>query len=843
MSYERTASAPSTEDRTETALRATAQNIIAVIFGLLPLFFIPVAFAPFAYTKIMFVIVGVLTAVIFYSLSVLRSGTFKISAPLALWGMWGIATAGIISALLSGDLNDALFGSTLGVHTAAFLIILALLATVTVIIGQSKATVMRLYLTLTVSDGLLTLFHVLRVLFGSDSLTLGVFTGQVSSPAGGWNDLGLLFGLIILLALVALEQLPLTKPGRIIFSLAIALSVLMLSVVNFSAIWIVLALVSLVVLMYGLTKDRFSKQVITTPEPSSVSIASIMLSTGVFVISLLFIIGGPTVGSFMANLTNISYIEVRPSFEATLDVARGVYAENALVGIGPNRFSDAWRLFKDPSINQTIFWETEFAAGSGYIPTQFITTGVLGAVAWVIFFALLLRAGFRMLFISQTGDRFWYFIGSSSFVAAVYLWGMSFVYVPGPTILLLAGIFTSIVFVAYTAMLPTKAVSISVASNRRSAIVLVGIVMVIIVASASTLYLVGRHYSAVYAFNAAISSVSDGTPLEEVEQQIAAAYATSQNDLYARQLAQYQVAKLNSLLNLAEPTAVQQQQFQQAAANGLNAIQLALQTDGSDSRNHATQGAIYSVLAATGVEEAAERAEAAFDQAIRFDPLNPAYPLLKAQVRSRAGDLEGARVAALEAVRLKGNYTEALFLLTQLEIAAGNVAEAIQATEAMVGLEPNNAGRIYQLGVLYSSNGDIDQSIAAFERAITLDEDYANARYFLALAYAESGRIDDAITQLEVVRDLNPDNAGVQSLIDQLQSGATIPTTEELPEPVTEPEGVATDESTVTTTEELDTPLVTPVNTVPEEETTDTPTTLDTSDETEQPAESDESAS
>jgi len=820
------------EDRIEVSLRSISQNIIAVVFGLLPLFFIPVLYAPFDYTKTLFVIIGVLVAIIFFSLSILRSGRLKIAAPIAIWGLWAVAGSALISGLLSGDMNDAFIGDTFGVHTALFLTLLALLATVTSVIGQSKSSVMRLYLLLTVSAGVLTLFHVSRLLFGADFLSLGIFNSVVSSPVGGWNDLGLLFGLIILLALVALEQLPLTKWGRVMFSVTVGLSLLMLAVVNFFAVWIVLALVSLVVLMYSLTKDRFASQSMSPETTPTISLLSIVLSASVFIVSLLFIIGGSSIGAFVSNLTNISYIEVRPSVEATVDIARNVYSENAFVGIGPNRFNDAWRLYKDPSINQTIFWSTDFASGSGYIPSFFVTTGIFGAIAWIIFFLLLLRAGYRMLFGAQSGDKFWHFIGSSSFVAAAYLWGMSFVYVPGTTILLLAGIFTSIVFVAYASIVQPKGLALSVASNKRSGIILVGIVMLVIVASASALYFTGRHYSAVYSFSEAVNSIAEGTDIETIEARIAEAYNTSQNDIYARQIAQYQIAKMNALLGVAEPTAEQQQQFQAAATNGINAAQLAINSDYTEPLNHTTLGAIYSILAATGVEGAKDLAQESFNRASEFDPSNPTYPLLEAQLDSRTGDLESARTAVIEAVQLKSNYTDALFFLTQLDIAAGNVEEAIVTTSAMVSLEPNNPARVYQLGILHTSAGNLEQAISAFERAVALDTNYANARYFLALAYVEADRVDDAIAQLEVVRDLNPDNAGIQELITQLESGATISVPTGFESPVTEPAPVTGSDNAVTSTEDPDTPLVTPVNIVPDSDTDTEAVTTDSTTET-----------
>lgn len=807
-------------DSVESALQGISQNIIVFIFGLLPLFFIPVAYVSFDYAKTVLIVAGTFLAIIFFSLSVLRSGRIRLSAPLALWGLWGVAIVSAISALLSGDMRDAFLGGTIGVHTALFVVLLALVATVPLLIGQSKTSIMRLYVLLTGSALVLGAFHLLRLVFGVDFLSFGLFPSQVSTPMGGWNDLALFFGLCVLLSLVAFEQLPLTSWGKGLFTTVVGLSLVVLAIVNFFAVWIVLGLVSLVVLMYSLTRDRFSEREKTLTldgSKNTTSLQSILLSAFVFITSLVFVIGGSAVGGYISNLTGISYIEVRPSFEATMEITRSVFGENAFLGIGPNKFVDAWRMHKDPSINQTIFWATDFNGGSGYLTTFFVTTGILGMLAWFVFFALFLFAGFRMLFRTSQVDRFWYFIGSSSFVAAAYLWGMSAIYVPGAATLLLAAVFTSVVFAAYSALVITRPLSFSVLSNKRAGFVLVGVVMVVIVSSASALYYIGRHYASVHMFGEALYSAQTGGDLAQIEQQIASAYGISRNESYAQQLASYQLAKINALASVPELNTQQQQQLQQSIQAGIEAGTAAVQEDPTDALHWSTLGSIYSVLAGAAVEGAEDRARDAFSRARSLDPLNPLYALLEAQLNSRIGDLEAARASVQEAIELKSNYTDALLFLTQLDIAEGKTDAAVATTQAIISLEPNNPARYYQLGVLESSRGNRDEAIAAFQRAVELDNNYANARYLLALEFAQQGDTPAAIEQLQAVLELNPGNEDVTALIEQLRSGESLnlSTSNEAGD-VEEPETVSADDDAVTTTEAPDTPLVSPVNVVGE---------------------------
>ncbi len=808
MEFRESEAAP--KDGVSNVLKSVSQNIVIFVFGVLPLFFLPIAFAPFDHTKILFVIVGLMLALVFFSLSVLRSGTLTMSSPTSIFIIWLIPFSAIVSSLISGDIYDSLIGDSFSTQSALFLVLLAAITTGVTLILNQKTAILRFYVLLLTVSILLGLFHLCRIVFGTDFLNFGIFQGSVSTPLGSWNDLGLFFGLAVILSLVALEQLPITKLGKIIVSSIILLSLVILAVVNFFGVWIVLGAVSLIMLIYSISKDRFGGNTFTQSEKNS-SVGSIVISLVVFATSFIFIVGGTAVGGVVSNMTGISFIEVRPSFSATIDIAKNVYSENAFVGIGPNKFIDAWRLHKDPSINQTVFWGTDFVAGNGYVATLLATTGILGIVSWLVFFIFYIRTGLRMLFKSQSGDKLFFFIGTSSFIASVYLWGMALLYVPSATMLMLLALFTGITYTVYSGLIPNTAKTITFSNDKRTGFVLVTIIMVLIIGSVTTMYTAGRHYAASYVFAKALSSIGDGTSLESVEQTISDAYSLSNSDVFARQVAGYQIARMNTLLSLQEPTPEQQQQFQTAVANGVNSARLAVDTDGSDATNWATLGAVYSVVSLAGIEGAYDRSKEAFLQARALDPNNPSYILAEAQLESRNGNLESAKAFAEEAIRLRPQYVEAVNFLSQIEVAAGNVAGAIESTIAATRLEPNNPSRYYQLGVLYSSNADIPNATAAFERAVALDPNFANARYFLALAYIEQGRKEDAVEQLQVVASLNPDNTDLPNLISQVKSGEIVDTPLSVNQ-VTEPNPVTQAGDSVSSTDVPDTPLVSPVN-------------------------------
>lgn len=802
-------------------LRSYAQNILVVVFGLLPIFFIPVATAPFEYTKIFFVLTGVLAALVLYSLAALREGSVSlgVSYPLiALWSLVGIAG---ISTVLSGDLKDSFSGDLLSIHSTAFLGIVALITSVWLLIDAKKATVMRLYVLLSGSTIALVLYHVIRLVFGADTLTFSVFLNSVATPVGGWNDLALFLGLSVILSLVALEQLPLTKVGRSLFAAVTAFSLIMLGVINFFTVWVVLGLTSLALVVYSLSKDRFSGAQLSFAPQKVLNSASLTVSLVVFALSVLFIIGGSFLGGIIAQRTGVSYIEVRPSLEATADIARQVYTENAFLGTGPNKFTDAWRYFKDSTINETVFWNTDFVAGNGYITTFFITTGALGGIAWIVFLLTFIGTGIRMLMNATDQDRMWYFIGVSSFVSAVYIWGMSIVYVPGPVMLMLGALCTGITLSAYRALGARDGRALTLVTNRRTGFILTLVVIGVIVGSVSLLYTTGRHYAAAYTFNESIALAQSGTAsIDAVETGVLRAYGLYASDEYVRRVGEIQLARINALIGIASPTDDERAQFEKALVTGLNAAEEATQIDPTEPKNWALLGSMYNTLVVSNVEGAYDRGYAALARSRDLNPRNPLALLELAVFEGRAGKYEDARKDVESAISLKSNFTDAYFYLSQLEIMSGNVEAAIKSTLSVISLEPQNPARYYQLGLLETSQKNVDGAIAAFEQAVRYDENYANARFLLAFAYDAKGRTSDARAQLEKVLELNPGNAEVSALLETLntQGSLNIPQTSSTTEQTIVTDGAQTtqeSDGTVSTDTAPDTSLVSPVNTAP----------------------------
>lgn len=808
-------------DALERWLLAVAQYLLLGTVALLPVFFFPNSQVSLSFSKSFLLLVGTLVSLIVFSLFLLRIGIIRVVAPGVLVALWSVGLLAVASALLSGDRLDALVGDTLQIQTAAFLLILATVASVTALVVDSKAAIIRFFISLSVIAFVLELWHILRFSFGPNFLSFGVFTSATASPVGSFNDLALFAALVIILSIVSLVQLPLRGLALWFVGALIAMSMTLLVVINFFAVWLVVGFFALLVFLYSLTRDRLfvRKEVKDTAVNATVSKPVLAVLGAVCAVAAVFVVAGSYVGGAVSSALGVQYLEVRPSFSATLEIMNATYRDDgAFLGIGPNRFEDAWRLHKNPVINETLFWNTAFAAGSGYVPTLFVTIGIAGGALFLLFLGLFSWSGYRMLIQPQTHDPFWYFVGTAAFAAAMFLWGMSLLYVPGTVLLIMAAFWTGLALVAYTQLTPRLLRVFACTDNRARAFVLIAVMMIVITTSIGTMFALSKQYAAHLIYARAVAAVAAAPSLEVADVALVRAYSLFPSDVLLAERVRLRLSTLGALLNVTSPTEEERRRFDTAAVEALEFAGQAVALDTSSPANHALLGSVYGVIALTSTDDtrqvARDMAAGSFARARELDPLNPEYALIEAQLAVRLGNPVGARELLGQSLEKKRNYVDALFLLSQLDVAEGNTVGAITAVRSLITIEPQNPSRYFQLGALLLAAQDRPGAVAALETAVALDPNFANARYLLALTLVEEGERERALEQLRVVAITNSENETLRTLITALESGQEInaplggitPPVQESGQVSVDSEGVATS----ATAPETD--LIVPVN-------------------------------
>lgn len=802
-------------DQMSHLLLGLMRGTVVLFAFLLPIFFLPGLWASLGFQKSLLALAAVTATITIVSLLMLRQSRVYSVVPMPWLWFGAFVVVASVSAVLSDSPTVALRGSILETQTVAFFALLAGVMAMPLVLQQSKKYAMRTLQAVVAAALLLLVYCVLRLFFGP-ILPFDSFGAVTTSPFGGFNDLAIFAGLCVLVSLISLLQLPLKLSLQLVLSVVALLSLVVLAAVNFFFVWIIVGFFGLLVLLYVVSRDRLFSDVTETVDagksthpPSYVLTVTTVL---VCLVSAWFIIMGDYASSQVSRLFDVDYLEVRPSFSATTDIAQGVYSEQLLFGTGPNQFVSGWRQYKDPSINETLFWSTDFVAGSGYIQTLAVSTGVLGLAALLLFHAWYAWYGLRMLLRTRETDRFWFFVGVISFAGASFLWLMTYLYVPGHTLLLLAAFLTGLSFVAGSALLPETVKSIALVTNRQRGFGLMAAAILLITGSVGILLTVGEQYLAHASFNKAQATADS---VAAVDQAALAAYARYQDDSFLGVRARIALLEMNQLLAVNEPTENEQQQFIGVSERALAIANQAIADAPENPEHHAVLAGVFNNLAMAGVPGALERSTSSLESAKLADPENPVYSLLEAQMAVRRGDVESARSALEEALSKKRNFTEALYLLAQLDIAQGNTDAAIETTQAIISLEPANPTRYYQLGILQTAAQNVDQAILAYSTALQLDPDYANARYFRALLLAERGDIEVAVSELKIVQETNQENEQLSQLIFQLESGELNVTGQGdgVDVPVEEQSPNQSDE-TVTSPVVPDSDLLTPLNTV-----------------------------
>jgi tetratricopeptide (TPR) repeat protein len=731
--------------------------------------FIPAASIPFMFTKVSILAIGTLVTLVLYILARLTRGN-AIVPPLPLLGaLWLVPLAYLLSALFSGvGLRAGFFGTDIETDTLGFVLILAALATLTAL---SFRRVPSLKLAFKAGALFLGLVVVVQALVLIVSRIAPTKVSATTNLIGSFSDLGMVVGLGITIALLALRFLKVSPRVRLALFIGGGLGLLALAVVNSTIVWGLVVLVA-----FGLFIEAIMKNRVSAADDSDLDGVALMLAENeqeggdthsrslvaplvTLAIGLFFLIGGSTIGNAVVNAFGANVIDVRPSWTSTFEVGSHTYASSPVFGSGPGTFGSQWLKFRDRALNDTVFWNVDFGSGVGYVPTSFVTTGVVGALAWVVFLGLFLFMGLRMLLLRAPSDPFVRFASMASFTGFIYVMALAILAVPGPIVLLLGFIFAGLFISTMRYGAQAREWGIIFTRSPRVGFVIVFGLTLLLLASILATYVVIERYLASVAYNEASIALAAGK-FETADA------AINRSILFAPSDRAYQVAAAIGIARMREVAAdttlgasEAQQRFQAALSKAIQDALAATKINPNNYQNWVMLGNVYGIVVPLKIDGAYDNAKTAYDRAIALNPTNPSLLYVLAQLEIAQGNGVAAEETLIQTITLKRDYTQAIFLLSQLEVQLGKAKEALQAAEAAAYFAPNDATVIFQVGILRSANGDTPGAIAALARSVELNPQYANARFFLGVMYAISGDLAKAITELEAVAAISPENA------------------------------------------------------------------------------------
>ncbi|MDP3402461.1 MAG: hypothetical protein Q8S35_00695 [bacterium] len=428
---------------------------VVLTFAVAIITFIPLATIPFLYTKVTVLALGVLATLILFILARLTRGN-AIIPPLPLLGaLWIVPAAYLLSSLFSGaGIASSFFGSELETDTFGFVLLLAVFATLTALAFRRTTSYSLFFKAGAIVTAAVLAIQLLVVIV---SRIMPTFIAPTTNLVGSFLDLGMFLGLGVAIGLLALRLLTLPSKVRTMVLVGGAVALFLLALVNSVLVWTLVALVALALFIEAIMRNRPSGDqadldgvallLAEDTDDSMPSSRSLAAPLATLAVALFFLIGGSTIGSALATGLGVDVIDVRPSWQSTFDIGSHTYASSPLFGSGPGTFGSQWVQFRDRSLNDTPFWNVDFVSGIGSIPTSFVTTGLVGALAWIAFIALFLFFGIRALLLRLPEDPFVRFVSAASFTGSLYVLALAIFTVPGPVVLLagflLIGVFIS----------------------------------------------------------------------------------------------------------------------------------------------------------------------------------------------------------------------------------------------------------------------------------------------------------------------------------------------------------------------------------------------------------------
>jgi hypothetical protein len=647
---------------------------------------------PVETSKGLLLVLGLTFCVVFWAIARFIDGRVVFPKSKLIGAGFLIALVFFISALFSSSSQASLFGTMFDVGSFWFIFAGFLFMFMSAVVFKTPKQAKTVLLGLILSSALVVVFQSVH-LFIPTALSLGILAGKTGNVLGSWNALGLFAGFASLMFLLVIEFFPISKVEKIFLQVFIFLSILLAAAVNFPLVWVLLGISSLIIFVYKVSITLHRNEGEEMNEKKNFPLTSFI----VLIVAFLFFISGQFVGNFIPNHLQITNTEIGPSFVATMSITKGVLVKHPILGLGPNRFGEAWSMYKPAVVNNTQFWDTSFDSGSGLLTTLTATTGGLGILAWVLFFVLFLGIGVKSVFSSIKKEANWEMM--AFFVLSLYLFISSFFYFTGSVIFLLSLASTG-VFIGLIASNSDKEISMSFLNDHRKSFFSILILIFIVIASVSAAFKYIERFASVSYFGKAISTSTEPV----AESSINKALSLYSNDLYLRTYSQIYLVKLNTIANKgATLSDTDKADLQDSFNQAVNSAQLATTYDPQNYLNFQMLGSVYQAVGGLGVKDVYSKAIVAYQTASSLNPLNPGLKLSIAGVSFIDGSVQDATTYANQALALKPDYVDALITLSQLDKSEGNNSGALSYAQAALSLDPTDKNLIDYVNSLSST--------------------------------------------------------------------------------------------------------------------------------------------
>ncbi|MBI4457560.1 tetratricopeptide repeat protein [Candidatus Uhrbacteria bacterium] len=606
-------------------------------------------------------------------------------------------------------------------------------------------------------------------------------------------------------------------PMKIFLGLTAAVSLFLIALIDFTPIHLALILSSGLLLAFAFFHAGKMK-----------GISAVLLPVVALLVSLLLVF-------FRFPLTVGYPAEVMPSMQSSATIATKTLQDRPLFGSGPGTFIFDYSKWHSADVNATQFWNVRFDRSASRFWTVVATTGMVGALAWVLVSLFVLVAAARRL-LKNDNEDIWHVL-IAVFAAWALLLVSKFLYSSNMTLEVMSWLSMAML----VAVLRRDFLEINLDESPRASMIVSFMLILGLVLGFAGGFVQAQRYLGEIKFAKALRADQGGKIVDVVAKLEKSAALNPSNDVTLRNLAQAylllaqeesvapvvikdedvknEAAKKDAALMKKEKQvltdAAQLEKKRKVAALTSGAVSAAKRAADVNPGNVAdwlVLGSIYQSLLGAA-DQADGWAVAAFEKAAELEPSNPSIQtelakvfvfqsdvvaqdkeskdekVKKAAEEKSAELLAKAADALARAIELKGDYGPAHYNMALVLDRQGKLKDAIRRMEATLTLSPNDVGVGLQLSLLYYRDGRKDPAMRLLESVVKVSPTYSNARWYLAAMYEEKGDLDKAIEQIARVAELNPEADMVKAKLDDLKAkkaGAPAEKAGELPPPVEE---------------------------------------------------------
>jgi len=739
-------------------------------------FFIP--YVPVAQdaTKGFLISIGATLSLLFWLISRLGDGRFVFPKDkLLLFGLV-IPIVFLISSFFSSSLYVSLFGSGFEIGTFGSMLVMFIIFFLSSIYFQSEKRLWYFIGSLLISGLIVIIFELVNIVVGFENILPGFLQSVTyGNLVGSWNNFALILGLLSLVSLFTIELLKTKGWLKILQYVLLVFSLLFLIIVNIPFVWLLVGVFSIIIFVYITSIERAGVRLSEGQADTHLNKKFPFASLVVVFISIIFLIGSNLIGGLVSKYISVNSTEVRPSIVTTSQIAYKAFLHNPLFGTGPNTFSIDWALWQPKQITETIFWNVDFNVGFSLLTTFLATVGLVGFLVVLAFIVIYIIRGIQSIKVALQNRVSNYFI-ITILMISIYSWLTVVFYSPNIVIIALAFVSSGALLGAlvFRKAIPVKDFSF-LSDPRNSFFSILGLV-VLMIASIALSYIYIEKFSSIIYFSKGLND-KNNTAVEilgNAENMISKAITLDKNDIYYRTLSQIYLNEINILISskdISEDTL--KSELQQLINLSQQSAENAVAQNPKQYLNYVNLGNIYTALVPLSVTNSYESAIAAYNQASLLAPNNASILLAKASLEYINKNNSEARKYINQALELKRNYIDAIFLLVQIETNEGNLSEAIKQAEYAGDMAPNDPTVFFRLGLLRYNNSDYSGAVSAFEKAVILDNTYVNARYFLGQSYKKVGRTEDALKQFEILDKMVPDNKEIKDAMSSINQPTT----------------------------------------------------------------------